>query len=200
MVSAKSAWGLGEIFSTRVAYSYTYSGLRVSFSCLISLISLFGLCAFREKLFSESRLGKSAESVNKARKGISQIPDANGEHPTKRSKHERTLSDVEATAVVGAVVSGNSSLAYLDNLYEVASPLDPDSNAFRSTNPDRSTTLPDSEAPAASLLPSIDSDPSDAEFSSPLLSLTTAATMATHPITPGRTNLTRPTAVVKNPL
>ena len=76
VVSAKSAWGLREIFSTRVAYSYTYSGLRVSFSCLISLISLIGLCAFREKLFSESRLGKSAESVNKARKGISQIPDA----------------------------------------------------------------------------------------------------------------------------
>ena len=50
VVSTKSMWGLGEIFSTCIAYSYTYLGLRVSFLCLINLI---GLCAYHEKLFSE---------------------------------------------------------------------------------------------------------------------------------------------------
>jgi len=95
--------------------------------------------------------------------------------------------------VVNTVLSGNSSSAYLDDLYEVTSLLDSNSNAFRSTNPNHSTTLPDLEAPVA------DSAPSDIEFSLPLLSLATVAT-TTHLITHENPNLSRPMAVIKNPL
>lgn len=122
-----------------------------------------------------------------------------GEHPVKCSKHEGTSSNVEPTAVVNSAVSGNSSSAHLNDLYEVAPPLslDSDSNASKVTILDHLTLPP--QAHMASLFPSVDSDLSDMELSLLLLSLTTRA-MTTRPVTHEHTTLARPTTVVKNPL